>query len=144
MPNSRVVSVRRVCQKSEYDCGVASLAMATGRSYRHIKRIVLKGRKAVHSERSLITNPKDLLRVLRHERFTRRRKRFPRDGSPKWATLDRLCLVSVNRADNGIYHWVVYSRGEVWDPYPDFKGRRRDFRGLHPTGQYIEVDCNVE
>jgi hypothetical protein len=139
MRKPRVVTVRCVRQKCEDDCGVASLAMATGRSYEHIRKIVLRRGNVVREGRSLLTRHKDITRILKLKDFSCRRKIFS-----KWAALDRMSLVSVNRDSNRTYHWVVYSRGVIWDPYPTHRCRRREVRGLKPTGQYIQVDCNVE
>lgn len=139
MREPRVVTLRCVRQRTTDDCGVAALAMATGRSYEHIKGIVSKRANVVHGVRSLLTRQKDIVRIMKLKDFSCERKRFT-----KWSALDRMSLVSVNRNKHRIFHWVVYSRGWIWDPSEDRRCRRRDMRGLKPTGQYIQVYCNVE
>lgn len=141
MRKPRVVTVRCVRQKRNDDCGVAALAMATGRSYEHIRKIVWRRGNVVRGDRSLLTRHKDIVRILKLKDFACERKTFS-----KWSALDCMSLVSVNRTKSRIFHWVVYSRGWIWDPDEDrrCRSRRVKVRGLSPTGQYVEVHCNVE
>ena len=141
MRKPRVVTLRCIRQRKKDDCGVAALAMATGRSYEHIRKIVWQRANVVRGVRSLLTRHKDIVRILKLKDFACERKAFT-----KWSALSCMSLVPVNRNKHRIYHWVVYSRGWIWDPDEDrsCRSRRRDLRGLRPTGLYIQVDCNVE
>ena len=129
--------IRRVQQGDEEGCGIACVAMVTGKTYPQAKKFFLE-RVFFPSERKPHTRHYQLRRALRKLKIATEKKAFRH-----WRSIERLSIVPINRRQDGGWHWVVFvpngGRPYILDPAPR-KGRRRyDFRGVKARGQYIAI-----
>jgi ABC-type bacteriocin/lantibiotic exporter with double-glycine peptidase domain len=129
--------IRRVQQGDEEGCGIACVAMVTGKTYPQAKKFFLE-RVFLPTERKPHTRHYQLRRALRMLRIATEKRAFS-----NWRSIESLSIVPINRRLDGGWHWVVYvpnnGRPYILDPAPG-KGRRRyDFRGMKARGQYIAI-----
>ena len=131
------IMIRRVQQEDENGCGIACVAMVTGKTYQQAKMFFLE-RVFLPTERKPHTRHYQLRRALRIERIATEKRAFR-----NWRSIESLSIVPINRRQDGGWHWVVFvpngGRAYILDPASG-KGRRRyDFRGMKAQGLYIAV-----
>ena len=131
--------IRRVVQEDETDCGIACVAMVTGRSYRYVaglirRRVLRKANGVVY------TRHRDIQRALRLLGFRSLKLWFR-----TWRTMRAPAIVPTGRTvDRRYWHWVVL-RGDgrarrLLDPTPGSRRMVHDFRGYRARGYYIVVN----
>ena len=128
--------IKRIEQEDEAGCGIACVAMITGRTYRQTKMFFLE-RVFLPKERKPHARHYQLRRALRKLRIASEKRLFR-----KWRSIESLSIVPINRRSDTGWHWVVFVpngvRPYILDPAPG-KGRRYDFRGMKARGLYIAV-----
>jgi len=129
--------IKRVGQKDEKGCGIACVAMVTGKTYPQAKKFFLE-RVFLPTDRKLHTRHYQLRRALRMLRVATEKRAFR-----NWRSIVSLSIVPINRMQDSGWHWVVFvpnhTRPYILDPALG-KGRRRyDFRGMKARGLYIAV-----
>jgi len=129
--------IRRVQQCDEEGCGIACVAMVTGKTYLQAKKFFLE-RVFLPTERKPHTRHFQLRRALQKLRIVTEKRSFR-----NWRSIESVSIVPINRREDGGWHWVVFvpnnTRPYILDPAPG-KGRRRyDFRGMKARGRYISV-----
>jgi len=129
--------IRRVKQEDKNGCGIACVAMVTGKTYTQAKR---------YFEESVFL-PKDKKPHTRHYQLRRALENFgiitEKRPFRHWRSIEINAIVPINRRRDGGWHWVVLVpngvRHYILDPAPR-KGRRRyDFRGIKARGFYIAI-----
>jgi ABC-type bacteriocin/lantibiotic exporter with double-glycine peptidase domain len=131
------IMIKRVQQEDENGCGIACVAMVTGKTYPHAKKFFLE-QVYLPTDRKPHTRHYQLCRALRKLRIATQKRAFR-----NWCSIERLSIVPINRRQDGGWHWIVYVPNSghpyILDPAPE-KGRRRyDFRGMKARGLYIAV-----
>ena len=129
--------IKRIRQEDEVGCGIACVAMVTGKTYSQAKKFFLE-RVFLPTDRKLLTRHYQLRRALRTLRITTEKR-----GFRNWRSIESLSIVPINRRKDGSWHWIVFVpngvRPYILDPMAG-KGRRRyDFRGIKARGLYIAV-----
>lgn len=129
--------IRRVQQGEEEGCGIACVAMVTGKTYLQAKNIFLE-RVFLQKERKPHTRHYQLRRALQKLGIVTEKRVFR-----NWRLIESLSIVPINRRGDGGWHWVIFvpngTRPYLLDPMTG-KGRRRyDFRGMKARGFYIAV-----
>jgi ABC-type bacteriocin/lantibiotic exporter with double-glycine peptidase domain len=124
-------------QEDDAGCGIACVAMVTGKTYRQAKRFFLE-RIFLPTDRKPHTRHYQLRRALRKLGIATEKRLFR-----KWRSIETLSVVPINRRSDTGWHWVVFvpngARPYILDPMPG-KGRRRyDFRGMKAHGFYIAI-----
>jgi ABC-type bacteriocin/lantibiotic exporter with double-glycine peptidase domain len=127
----------RVEQKDDTGCGIACVAMITGKTYRQAKRF-FQERVFLPTERKPHTRHYQLRRALEKLGISTEKRLFR-----KWRSIENLSIVPISRrADTG-WHWVVFVpngvRPYILDPEPAKVRRRYDFRGMKARGLYIAI-----
>ena len=129
--------MKRVIQEDEAGCGIACVAMVTGKTYLQAKR---------YFEESVF-QPKDKKPHTRHYQLHRalRKLGIATEKRPfrHWRSIETDAIVPINRRRDGGWHLVVFvqegNRPYILDPAPG-KGRRRyEFRGMKARGFYIAI-----
>ena len=129
--------MKRVIQEDDAGCGIACVAMVTGKAYLQAKR---------YFEQSVFL-PTDKKPHTRHYQLRRALQNFgiKTEKRPfrQWRSIETDAIVPINRRRNGGWHWVVFvregNRPYILDPAPG-KGRRRySFRGMKARGFYIDI-----
>lgn len=135
----RILGVKliRIVQEDDAGCGIACVAMVTGKTYRQAKRFFLE-RIFLPTDRKPHTRHYQLRRALRKLGIATEKRLFR-----KWRSIETLSVVPINRRSDTGWHWVVFvpngARPYILDPMPG-KGRRRyDFRGMKAHGFYIAI-----
>ena len=129
--------IMRVKQKNDTGCGIACVAMKTGRTYQQTKRF-FQERVFLPTERKPHTRHYQLRRALRELGIASEKRLFR-----KWRSIKNLSIVPINRRSDTGWHWVVFVPNGtcpyILNPAPE-KGRRRyDFRGVKARGPYIAI-----
>lgn len=129
--------IRRVQQGDEEGCGIACVAMVTGKTYLQTKKFFLE-RVLSPTDQKLHARHYQLRCALRKLRIQTEKKAFR-----NWRSIETLSIVPINRREDGGWHWVVFvphgAQPYILDPMAG-KGRRRyDFRGMNARGLYIVV-----
>ena len=129
--------IRRVQQGDEEGCGIACVAMVTGKTYLQAKKYFLE-RVFLPGDRKPHTRHYQLRRAFRKLRISTEKRAFR-----NWQSIESLSIVPINRREDGGWHWVIFIpngvRPYILDPMTG-KGRRRyDFRGMKARGLYIAV-----
>jgi len=127
----------RVQQEDENGCGIACVAMVTGKTYPQAKRFFVE-HVFLPTDRKPHTRHYQVRRALRKLRIATEKRVFR-----TWRSIESISIVPINRRQDSGWHWVVFVPNGVHpyilDPAPG-KGRRRyDFRGLKARGQYIAI-----
>ena len=129
--------IKRVEQEDEYGCGIACVAMVTGKKYREAKKFFLKS-VFLPTDRKPLTRHYQLRRALRKLRISTEKRAFR-----NWRLIENLSIVPINRRQDGGWHWVVFvpngARPYILDPAPGKGRHRNDFRGMKARGLYIAV-----
>jgi ABC-type bacteriocin/lantibiotic exporter with double-glycine peptidase domain len=133
----KTTMIRRVQQDDEKGCGIACVAMVTGRTYPQTKKYFLE-QVFLPTDRKLYTRHYQLRRALQKLRIPTEKRAFR-----NWRSIGILSIVPINRRQDSGWHWVVFvpnnTRPYILDPALG-KGRRRyDFRGMKARGLYIAV-----
>jgi len=133
----RKIVIQHVQQGDEKGCGIACVAMVTGKTYRQAKKFFLE-RVFLPMERKPHTRHNQLRRALQKLRIATEKRVFR-----NWRSINSLSIVPINRRLDGGWHWVIFVpngiRPYILDPAPG-KGRRRyDFRGMKARGLYIAI-----
>ena len=129
--------IKRVQQDDENGCGIACVAMITGKTYRQAKKFFLE-RVFLLTDRKPHTRHYQLRRALRMLRIATEKRAFR-----SWRSIEILSIVPINRRQDGGWHWIIFVpnglRSYILDPMTG-KGRRRyDFRGINASGFYIAI-----
>jgi len=129
--------MRRVMQEDEAGCGIACVAMVTGKTYLQAKRFFLE-RIFQTTDRKPHTRHYQLRRALWKLGIATEKRPFRH-----WRSIENLSIVPINRrADTG-WHWVVFvpdsGNPYILDPMLGKGGRRYDFRGMKARGFYISI-----
>ena len=129
--------IRRMQQCDEEGCGIACVAMVTGKTYLQAKKFFLE-RVFLPTERKPHTRHYQLRRALQRLRIVTEKRAFR-----NWRLIESLSIVPINRREDGGWHWIIFVpngvRPYILDPMIG-KGRRRyDFRGMKARGLYIAV-----
>ena len=129
--------LKRIEQGDDSGCGIACVAMVTGKTYPQAKRFFVE-HVFLPTDRKPLTRHYQLRRALQKLRITTEKRLFR-----SWRSIEDLSIVPINRRQDSGWHWVVYvpngGRPYILDPAPG-KGRRRyDFRGMKARGLYIAV-----
>ena len=130
-------NIKRVEQEDDAGCGIACVAIVTGKTYRQGKSFFLE-RVFLPTDRKPHTRHYQLRRALRKLGVATEKRLFR-----KWREIETLSIVPINRRSDTCWHWVVFvPNGEkpyILDPAPG-KGRQRyDFRGMKARGFYIAI-----
>jgi len=129
--------MKRVRQVDEAGCGIACVAMVTGKTYLQAKR---------YFEESVF-QPKDKKPHTRHYQLRRalRKLGIATENRPfrHWRSIETNAIVPINRRRDGGWHWVVFvregNRPYILDPAPGKRRRRYKFRGMKTRGFYIAI-----
>ena len=129
--------MKRVIQDDEAGCGIACVAMVTGKTYLQAKRFFLE-RIFLPTDKKPHTRHYQLRRA--HENFGIKTEKRP---FRYWRSIETDAIVPINRRRDGGWHLVVFvqegNRPYILDPAPG-KGRRRyEFRGMKARGFYIAI-----
>lgn len=129
--------MKRVAQKSleHADCGIACVAMASGKTYDDAKAVLAH----LEKDGTFYTLHKDLITALGKLGVQAQQKRFRR-----FRDIETVAIVATNKKMTGEWHWVVYDgtseTPHVLDPKPGKRGKITDFRGLNGFGNYIQIN----
>lgn len=131
------INIKRIEQKDEYGCGIACVAMVTGKTYPQAKKFFMN-RIFLPTDGKPHTRHYQLRRALGKLKIATRKKAFR-----NWRSIESISIVPINRRLDGGWHWVVFVpngvRSYILDPAPG-KGRRRyEFRGMKARGHYISI-----
>ena len=131
------IKIKRVEQEDDAGCGIACVAMITGKTYQQAERF-FRERVFLPIDRKPHTRHYQLRRALRKLGITTEKRLFR-----KWRSIENLSIVPINRRLDTGWHWVVFvpngARPYILDPAQG-KGRRRyDFRGINSRGFYVAV-----
>jgi ABC-type bacteriocin/lantibiotic exporter with double-glycine peptidase domain len=133
----RKIVIQRVQQGDEKGCGIACVAMVSGKTYRQAKRFFLK-KVFLPTDRKPHTRHYQLRHALRKLGIATEKRLFR-----KWRLIESLSIVPINRRSDTGWHWVVFVpngiRPYILDPIPGKWQRRYDFRGMKARGYYIAV-----
>ena len=129
--------LKRIEQGDDSGCGIACVAMVTGKTYPQAKKFFLE-RVFLPTEKKPHTRHYQLRRALRMLSVATEKRAFR-----NWRSIESLSIVPINRRQDGGWHWVIFVpngvRPYILDPMTG-KGRRRyDFRGMKARGFYIAV-----
>lgn len=115
------------------DCGVACVAMITGKPYEEVELSFQKRRLV--SDGCYFTFHKDLIDVLQSYGCMVKRRKFI-----SWQRVYSPAIVKVNVRIGNYWHWVVLA-GEhrILDPKPGSPDVVTDYRGRHGSGQYLHI-----
>jgi ABC-type bacteriocin/lantibiotic exporter with double-glycine peptidase domain len=129
--------IRRVQQGEEEGCGIACVAMVTGKTYLQAKKFFLE-RVFLPTERKPHTRHYQLRRALQKLRIATEERAFR-----NWRSIESLSIVPINRREDGGWHWVIFVpngvRPYIMDPMTGKSRRRYDFRGMKARGLYIAI-----
>ena len=133
--------VRKVRQRDPFGCGVACVAMVTGRDYPTVRQMFLDKQIGRCEGRPLSTNFTELQRALALLGVPCQRKRF--EG---WDSIQGVGIVAVDSFGGGSknWHWVVVERHERFGivlhdpdfPLPSFSGEVPPGVMAHPFTEY--------
>ncbi|ABD72154.1 hypothetical protein Rfer_4468 (plasmid) [Rhodoferax ferrireducens T118] len=143
----------KVRQQLKYDCGVACLAMASGKPYADARAVfVSAGLSVKRMKRPYASNFKELQKALNDAGVPSRRKHFR-----GWDSVGQAAILKVF-VRNGDWHWVYAGRDRVFglfvhDPatdLPTFEHFPEDVMCLdiafyEPSGCFIHIEkdeCN--
>lgn len=77
----------------------------------------------------------ELIEILNKLGYKAKRKKFK-----SWSQMEGSAIVKINPSKSGkFWHWVVFYKGNIFDPKPKYKEPITDFRGRIGVGQYIEI-----
>jgi ABC-type bacteriocin/lantibiotic exporter with double-glycine peptidase domain len=132
--------MKYVIQKDDTGCGLACIAMLSGKSY-DVVIDYLKKIKGVKKISNLKTNYTELIRTGQHFKFNlNKRKKFS-----KWIDIPATAIASTDfTPTKKEWHWVVFRSAKSGKPYiidpNDSKGngekKRFNLRGKH-CGSYL-------
>jgi len=133
------MKIRHVSQPDDTGCGLAVVAMITGKTYQEVKEtmIDLGIFKTINEDWG--TTFKDLQLTLQHyDLNTSSRRKFK-----KWQNIPaKVAIASTNYDKSGWFHWVVFIRDIngffIYDPALRCK-KIRDLRGKR-SGHFIEIN----
>ena len=115
------------------DCGVACVAMITGRPYEEIERAFQK--QGLISKGQYYTFHEDLIAILESFGWQAQRREFS-----TWQSVQYPAIVKVNVRAGNYWHWVVLAgERQVLDPKPGAPEVITDYRGCKAEGQYLHV-----
>lgn len=127
--------MHRVVQRQfeKGDCGVACVAMVTGKSYEEINQLFHDAGLVRNDE--YFTQHKDLIGILERLGFGVRRRMFK-----SWKNVHTPAIVKINVRTGNFWHWVVLTQqGTLHDPKPNAPEIVTDLRGKKGSGQYLEI-----
>jgi ABC-type bacteriocin/lantibiotic exporter with double-glycine peptidase domain len=131
------IMIMRVQQEEENGCGIACVAMVTGKTYPQAKRFFVE-HVFLPTDRKPHTRHYQLRRAFQKLTIATEKMRFH-----SWRSIENLSIVPINRRQDGGWHWVVFvpngGRSYILDPAPGKGQRRYDFRGMKARGIYIEI-----
>lgn len=128
--------MKRIEQRNakEGDCGIACIAMITGKPYEEIE-LSFRKNDLIAEDGTMYTFHKDLIIILEQFGYSVKRKRFT-----KWSNVQTPAIVKINPRTNNRWHWVVYSHERtILDPKPGAPEVIVDVRGKKGVGQYLQI-----
>ena len=134
------MKIKRIVQKDDTGCGIACVAMLSGRPYAEVKQIFVE--QIFTSPRQYFgTYHREVEQALHILGFNTKRRRFR-----GWRKIQSCAIVAIERRKNKTdWHWVVFvCRGKeafAIDPMPGYNKYIRDFRLIRGSGIYIEIDA---
>ncbi|WP_161489986.1 cysteine peptidase family C39 domain-containing protein [Acidihalobacter prosperus] len=129
------MDIQRVEQRrfTKGDCGVACVAMITGKRYEEVERRFHK--RGLVSNGEYFTFHKDLMDVLESFGYEVKRRKFV-----SWKTVCFPAIVKVNVRAGNYWHWVVLAGDrKILDPKPGMPKVVNHYRGRKGEGQYLYV-----
>lgn len=127
--------MRRVEQRQyeNGDCGVACVAMITGKSYEEVESAFHENELVIDGQ--YYTLHKDLIAVLKSFGYETARRKFS-----TWDAVEFPAIVKINVRSGNYWHWVVMA-GErrILDPKPGAPDVVSDYRGRRGEGQYLQI-----
>lgn len=125
-----MTNMKRVQQRSieHADCGVACVAMLAGCSYHQ----AFEAFEFAGNQSEFYTRHHHLISALEKLGCAVKRKRFR-----SWREIRGRAIVAVNHTQDGYWHWVAFDGEAVLDPKPGRPRRKKDLRGLHGKGVYL-------
>ena len=127
--------MRRVEQRQyeNGDCGVACVAMITGKSYEEVESAFHENGLVIDGQ--YFTLHKDLIIILKSFGYEAVRRRFS-----SWDAVEFPAIVKINVRSGNYWHWVVMAGARrVFDPKPGAPDLVSDYRGRKGEGQYLHV-----
>lgn len=127
--------MRRVEQRQydNGDCGVACVAMITGKFYEEVESVFHEYGLVVDGQ--YYTLHKDLIAVLKGFGYQAARRKFS-----TWDTVEFPAIVKINVRSGNYWHWVVMAgKRKVLDPKPGAPDVVVDYRGRRGEGQYLQI-----
>ena len=115
------------------DCGIACIAMITGKTYEEIEDAFQEKRLVSNGE--YYTFHKDLIDILTSFGYQVKRRTFS-----SWEEVQYPAIVKVNVRAGNYWHWVVLAgERQILDPKPNAPEVISDYRGRKGQGQYLHV-----
>lgn len=134
------MDIRREVQVDSTGCGIACVAMLTGKSYEYIKQVGLEN-DIFSTKKAFYTDTADIVKMLKILGIHSERGR----KVSNWDTIKSISIVGINyRESSDTWHWVVYIPNEeekyVLDPNKKIKtDKRTDFSRMK-LRSYIPVN----
>lgn len=132
------MKIKHVSQLDNNGCGLACVAMLTGKTYEQVKQRMIEQRIFEAGTEDFGTTFNDIRQILDHYQITTSSKR----KFKKWGNIPaKVAIASTNYDKNGGWHWIVFVRDIdghfVYDPALRRK-KIRDMRGKG-LGYFIEI-----
>lgn len=146
--------MKRIVQKDRSGCGIACIAMVTGKSYKDVKNLALEKNyrkrehikmvKASGGDEPMFTSTGDLINLAQEFEVTiecKRRKKFK-----LWEDLPDTAILAVNwKKKKNLWHWVVFKRLKsgkqyIVDPHTRCsKSRYTRLSKFKPVAGYLPI-----
>lgn len=125
--------MKRVQQLTTTDCGLACVAMVTGRPYDEIRKTALR---LIKFKRKYFycTTDDNLRTLLKHYDI----ELGDKEEYSEWNNIPKFCIAGVNlRRKN--WHWVVVKNKTIYDPSP----HRTALNKVHETPHIIYFTYSI-
>ena len=134
------MDIRRVVQVDSTGCGIACVAMITGKFYKDIKQVGLEN-DIFSTKKALYTDTADIVKMLKILGIPTEKGR----KVSNWDTIKSISIVGINyRESSDTWHWEVYipneEEGYVLDPNKKIKNDKRTDFSRMKLRSYIPVN----
>jgi len=125
--------MNRIIQEDNTGCGLACVAMVTGKSYQEIKLLAIH-LNICNEKGPYYTRAKDICSLLKYYRIGFSKVRHVKN----WSSINDNSIVAINYDEKlDTWHWVVYINGYingyVLDPRKKVKSiERKDWNRMRP------------
>lgn len=102
--------MRRIKQLDDTGCGLACVAMITGKTYNQIKQKAIQT-NSLAQKGEYFTKPKHLRSLLKEFGISTGNAH----AHKHWESLPSLAIIGIN-FNSYSWHWVVYNQGKIIDP----------------------------